>query len=265
MLTQAINGTFSEKEYDETELSRLESKWKQYFAASRLSMEKVQQERRNIQETVSDISHQMKTPLANILLYTELLREQAANEQEKYLAEQIAVYSRKMEFLTEALVKMSRLESGMFVLKPERQEVYPMLLAACEALRQKAESREMTVTLPGDRGEKACYDRKWTQEAVCNLLDNAIKYSPRGSRIRIDLTGYERFVCISVRDEGIGIGEEDRAKIFTRFYRGRQVQQEEGVGIGLYLAREIVRRESGYMKAESKEGEGSTFKIYLPA
>ena len=89
MLTKAINGTFTEETYDETELSRLESKWKQYFTMSGMSMERTKAERENIQSMISDISHQMKTPLANIMLYSELLQEQTEGEQEKYLAEQV--------------------------------------------------------------------------------------------------------------------------------------------------------------------------------
>ena len=113
-LTKAINGTFTEETYDETELSRLESKWKQYFTMSSMSMERTKAERENIQSMISDISHQMKTPLANIMLYSELLQEQTEGEQEKYLAEQIETYAKKLEFLTTALVKMSRLESDVF-------------------------------------------------------------------------------------------------------------------------------------------------------
>lgn len=123
MLTKAINGTFTEETYDETELSRLESKWKQYFTMSSMSMERTKAERENIQSMISDISHQMKTPLANIMLYSELLQEQTEGEQEKYLAEQIETYAKKLEFLTTALVKMSRLESDVFKICPSVQRV----------------------------------------------------------------------------------------------------------------------------------------------
>ena len=134
MLTKAINGTFTEETYDETELSRLESKWKQYFTMSGMSMERTKAERENIQSMISDISHQMKTPLANIMLYSELLQEQTEGEQEKYLAEQIETYAKKLEFLTTALVKMSRLESDVFKICPSVQRVGSLVRQATEEI-----------------------------------------------------------------------------------------------------------------------------------
>ena len=255
MLTKAINGTFTEESYDETELSRLESKWKQYFTMSSMSMERTKAERENIQSMISDISHQMKTPLANIMLYSELLQEQTEGEQEKYLAEQIETYAKKLEFLTMALVKMSRLES--------EQRVGSLLRQATEEILPRARQKEIQIEICGDIEGKANFDQKWTQEALYNILDNAVKYSPKGSRIEVEGISYEMYFCIAVKDQGIGIREEERAQIFSRFYRSDLVQQEEGIGIGLYLAREIVQREGGYIKVESKEGNGSIFKIFL--
>lgn len=141
MLTKAINGTFTEETYDETELSRLESKWKQYFTMSSMSMERTKAERENIQSMISDISHQMKTPLANIMLYSELLQEQTEGEQEKYLAEQIETYAKKLEFLTTALVKMSRLESDVFKICPSVQRVGSLVRQATggDSAKGKAE------------------------------------------------------------------------------------------------------------------------------
>ena len=263
MLTKAINGTFTEESYDETELSRLESKWKQYFTMSSMSMERTKAERENIQSMISDISHQMKTPLANIMLYSELLQEQTEGEQEKYLAEQIETYAKKLEFLTMALVKMSRLESDVFKICPSVQRVGSLLRQATEEILPRARQKEIQIEICGDIEGKANFDQKWTQEALYNILDNAVKYSPKGSRIEVEGISYEMYFCIAVKDQGIGIREEERAQIFSRFYRSDLVQQEEGIGIGLYLAGEIVQREGGYIKVESKEGNGSIFKIFL--
>ena len=263
MLTKAINGTFTEEAYNETELSRLESKWKQYFTMSGMSMERTKAERENIKSMISDISHQMKTPLANIMLYSELLQEQTEGEQEKYLAEQIETYAKKLEFLTTALVKMSRLESDVFELCPSVQQIESLVTAAAAEIMPKAKKKQIQVEIRGEMEERANFDQKWTQEALYNILDNAVKYSPEGSKIEVEGTAYEMYFCIAVKDQGIGIREEERAQIFTRFYRSDMVQQEEGIGIGLYLAREIVQREGGYIKVESKEGKGSIFKIFL--
>lgn len=264
MLEQAINGEFEEERYDETELSRLEAKWKQYLTTSKMSMEQLNKNREGMQALVSDISHQTRTPLSNILLYSQLLCEQTENQEEKRLAEQIVRQAEKLEFLIQALVKMSRLESNVLVLKPQRQPVEPLLLEAIEEIVPKAEKKKIHVKLQGNPSHmQAVYDKKWTAEALGNILDNAVKYSPLESTVEVTVEQYEFYVCISVRDEGIGISEEERAQIFSRFYRSAEVQQEDGIGIGLYLAREIVQKEKGYMKVLSKKGKGSTFKMYL--
>ena len=264
MLEQAINGEFEEERYDETELSRLEAKWKQYLTTSKMSMEQLNKNREGMQALVSDISHQTRTPLSNILLYSQLLCEQTDNQEEKHLAEQIVRQAEKLEFLIQALVKMSRLESNVLVLKPQRQPVEPLLLEAMEEILPKAEKKKIHVKLQGNPSHmQAVYDKKWTAEALGNILDNAVKYSPLESTVEVTVEKFEFYVCISVRDEGIGISEEERAQIFSRFYRSAEVQQEDGIGIGLYLAREIVQKEKGYMKVLSKKGKGSTFKMYL--
>lgn len=265
MLEQAINGEFEEERYDETELSRLEAKWKRYLTASKMSMEQLNKNREGMQALVSDISHQTRTPLSNILLYSQLLCEQTESPEEKHLAEQIVRQAEKLEFLIQALVKMSRLESNVLVLKPQRQPVEPLLLEAMEEILPKAEKKKIHVKLQGNfsNNMKAVYDKKWTAEALGNILDNAVKYSPLESTVEVNVERFEFYVCISVRDEGIGISEEERAQIFSRFYRSAEVQQEDGIGIGLYLAREIVQKEKGYMKVLSKKGKGSTFKMYL--
>lgn len=264
MLEQAINGEFEEERYDETELSRLEAKWKRYLTASKMSMEQLNKNREGMQALVSDISHQTRTPLSNILLYSQLLCEQTDNQEEKHLAEQIVRQAEKLEFLIQALVKMSRLESNVLVLKPQRQPIEPLLLEAMEEILPKAEKKKIHVKLQGNPSHmQAVYDKKWTAEALGNILDNAVKYSPLESTVEVTVEKFEFYVCISVRDEGIGISEEERAQIFSRFYRSAEVQQEDGIGIGLYLAREIVQKEKGYMKVLSKKGKGSTFKMYL--
>lgn len=267
MLEQAINGEFEEERYDETELSRLEAKWKQYLTTSKMSMEQLNKNREGMQALVSDISHQTKTPLSNILLYSQLLCEQTDNQEERHLAEQIVRQAEKLEFLIQALVKMSRLESNILVLKPQRQPIEPLLLEAVEEILPKAEKKKIHIKLQGNPSHniEAVYDKKWTAEALGNILDNAVKYSPSESTVEVTVETFEFYVCISVKDEGIGISEEEKAQIFSRFYRSTEVQQEDGIGIGLYLAREILQKEKGYMKVLSKKGKGSTFKIYLKA
>lgn len=264
MLSSAIDGTFEEKRYDETELSRLENRWKQYFASSKQSLEKTRAERENIKSLVSDISHQTKTPLSNILLYAELLEEKAKDNEEKALAEQIYVQAEKLEFLIQSLVKMSRLESGILEVVPDRQDLIPLVEDSVNLYQAKAAEKNITLAFQAGEGISASYDRKWTLEALNNVVDNAVKYSPEGSLVEIRIRRFEFYACIEVADEGPGIPEEERAGIFGRFCRGKQVQQEEGVGLGLYLTREILERENGYIKVSARQEGGSCFSLYLP-
>lgn len=110
----------------------------------------------------------------------------------------------------------------------------------------------------------AVFDRKWTQEAAGNILDNAIKYSPPGSQVKIRTFSYEIFACIEIKDDGPGIAEEEIPLIFSRFYRGKNVAEQDGIGVGLFLARQIIEGEGGYIHVASKPGLGSCFQVFLP-
>ena len=263
MLEDGINGTFEESDYDETQLSKLESKWLRYLTTSKLSYQKTEQERQKLKELVSDISHQTKTPISNILLYTQLLQEQELDAQSRQLVSEIRQQSEKLEFLIQSLVKTSRLETGTFQLAPMEHDIDGVIRSAIEQITPKADSKhiQMRYTLGSC---KAVFDSKWTQEAIFNILDNAVKYSPENSRITVTVKAFEMFACIAVSDSGIGISEEELPRIFGRFYRGQNVREQSGVGIGLYLSRQIIEGQGGYITAESESGKGSVFQIFLP-
>lgn len=271
MLDEAIAGTFQESDYDESQLSKMESKWRHFLGTSVLLRKNMEKEKESVKALVSDISHQTKTPMANIKLYVDLLQESLEIEKEagsqeqnlKILAE-ISHQTEKLEFLIQSLTKMSRLESNIVTVKPKKQKIVDLLDEATKDVQLKAQEKRIEFINTYKESGMACYDMKWTKEALANVLDNAIKYSNVGSRVIISVVEYELYVSISVKDFGIGIKEEDITKIFARFYRAQEVQQEEGVGIGLYLAREILKKEYGYMKVKAKPGEGSEFTLYLP-
>lgn len=263
MLEDGIRGTFSESDYDETKLSQLESKWLRYLTASKLSYQKTEQEREKLKELVSDISHQTKTPLSNILLYTQLLQEQSLDAQSQSLADEIRTQAEKLEFLIQSLVKTSRLETGTFQLSPCESDIDGMIRSAIEQVAPKADSKQIQIDYTHER-YTASFDSKWTQEALFNILDNAVKYSPECTRITVSVKAFEMFVCISVADQGIGISEEELPRIFGRFYRGQNVREQNGVGIGLYLSRRIIEEQGGYITAEPAPGQGSVFKVFLP-
>ena len=137
-----------------------------------------------------------------------------------------------------------------------------MLNEILHQFKEKASAKNLKLEL-SDSSASAAIDEKWTHEALANIVDNAIKYTEKGS-IKISVIPYEMFVRVDISDTGIGISEEEHAKIFKRFYRGSDVKQKEGVGIGLHLAREIISGEGGYIKLSSTPGEGSTFSVFLP-
>lgn len=263
MLTAAMNGTFAEETFDETCLSALESRLARYLEASALSERNVRQQKDQISALISDISHQTKTPVANLRLYAQLLSEQPLTPQGKDCAAAISVQAEKLQSLIEALVKTSRLETGILALHPQPGEITPVVERAAAQYASRAAERDIALAV-GQRAGSAVFDAKWTEEAVCNLLDNAIKYTPSGGMVTVEVKNYELFSAVRVADTGPGIPEGEQAKIFGRFYRAPGAWQAEGVGIGLYLTRQIAEKQGGYVKVESAPGKGSTFSLFLP-
>lgn len=178
MLTDAMRGDFTEDSFDETLLSALESKLAHYLAASTVSARNVSTEKEKLKTLIGDISHQTKTPIANILLYAQLLREQPGNT---VCLDALDAQTRKLQSLIEALVKTSRLESGVIALRPEPGALQDVLSSAVSQLEPKAGEKNISITLVPTDAE-AVFDAKWTEEAIFNLLDNAVKYTPAGGR-----------------------------------------------------------------------------------
>lgn len=261
MLDAAINGTFTEETIDETMYSAVENKLGRYLGDSELSARNVAQEKEKIKTLIADISHQTKTPVSNLLLYSDLLKEQELSDEAEEYVEKVHEQADKLHFLISSLVKMSRLETGIVSLVPAWENVEEVVEFVCRQLEPKAADKGLKLIV--QKGKAAAYfDKKWTTEALLNIVDNAIKYTSEGS-VTLRIKEYEMFVCIEIEDTGIGIPEEEQAKIFGRFYRSNTVKDEEGVGLGLYLARQIISGEGGYIKVKSKPGEGSVFGVYL--
>ena len=263
MLDAAIRDEFRESAFDESLRSSVETKLSNFLSASAVSARKVRMERENIKALISDISHQTKTPLANIVLYTQLLEQQELSESGRECAAVLEVQVEKLRRLIDFLVKLSRLESGMLTFHPQAGPLAPMLEGAAAQLRPKAEEKGVSLVYEPTDAD-AVYDSKWTEEAVCNLLDNAVKYTPAGGQVTVWATAYELFSRIDVTDTGPGIPEEEHAEIFGRFYRGPAHAAQEGVGIGLYLVRQIASGQGGYVRVFSRPGQGAKFSLFLP-
>lgn len=263
MVESAIEGDFLEEEYTESRLSRLETKMYRYLCSGKAARQKASSERDAIRTLVSDISHQTKTPIANLLLYAQLLGEnEGLDGSARRIAEQMERQAEKLSFLIQSLIKTSRLENGIVAVEPVMGSVRELIGSlSCPA---EAEEKKIAFGVEGEIPDiQAYFDPKWTLEALTNIVDNGIKYTQPGGAVNVRVTEYEMFVRVDIADTGIGISEEESAKIFTRFYRSPAVREEKGVGIGLYLAREILSREGGYIKVSSEPGKGSVFSVFL--
>lgn len=265
MINTAIDGSFTEHTFDESRLSALENNFAKYISASEISYRNIEAEKNNIKELISDISHQTKTPVSNILLYTELLEEQNLSEESRQYLSSLKMQAEKLNFLIASLVKLSRLETGILTLLPKKTLVFPMLEKLALQYAPLAEEKGLTFSIKNNKEENlsAVFDEKWTSEALGNLIDNAIKYTEKGT-VTLSVRSYEMFLCIQISDTGIGIPEQEHSKIFSRFYRSETVHEKPGVGIGLFLTREIITLENGYIKVSSKPGKGSVFSVYMP-
>lgn len=235
MIDNALNGNPVEQGFDESRLSALETKLSDFLSMNRATKNQLAEEKTKINQLISDISHQTKTPLANILLYTQLLEANNSGSDNKDLLKSLLEQAEKLNFLISSLVKTSRLETGIIAVIPKKDKVSRLIDEVMSQAAPKA--NEKGISLTADTCNfMAVFDLKWTAEALYNIVDNAIKYNRNGGRIQISTAAYQLFCRIDITDTGIGIREDEIAKIFLRFYRSQEVSHMEGVGIGLYLA-----------------------------
>lgn len=221
-------------------------------------------EKENLKELVSDISHQTKTPLANIKLYLEKIMDGTDFAEDSDTLDKMCKQVDKLDFLLQSMVKMSRLETGTIKIQKKKTAVSDTLATAIGAVIPKADKKNIQIHVDYEETYRLNHDTKWTGEAIFNILDNAIKYTDDGGFVFVSVTQGEIFTKISIKDTGKGISLERQGTIFKRFYREPEVHDNEGVGIGLYLAREIISMQNGYIEVQSEIGKGSIFNIYLP-
>lgn len=257
LFDKQMNG-YNFSEYDE---STLENKFYQFMQSNNAITKKIKKEKEQIHSLVTDIAHQIKTPLSNIILYSDLLQEEYEDER----LENISLEGEKLKFLFDTMIKMSRCESGLISenLKIKENGIKELLLNAVSSIYIDAEEKNMTIEIECDTNVKAFFNMKWTTEAIINILDNAVKYSAVGSNISITVKEYNMYVEIDITDYGIGIDESEQQNIWKRFYRSDSVKEFQGVGVGLYLTANIISSQKGYLKVKSALGEGSTFCIFL--
>ena len=230
----------------------------------RLQNERERAEHENIKGLVSDLSHQLKTPISNLKMYTEFLKNPhiTIEERQQYL-HILDLLVERLIFLSESMIKVSRLESGLITLHCERQSINETILQAVKDIYASAKKADVMITYKEEISCDILHDRRWTAEACFNLLDNAVKYGKPGNEIVLAVRELGLTIEISVTDQNEPISGEERTRIFERFYRGQNAIEKEGVGIGLYLAREIIEKQGGCLSV-CPTGQGNLFSIVLP-
>lgn len=226
-------------------------------------IDRAQEEKEQVKSLISNMSHQLKTPLGNVMMYRELLETQQDVCQQRLFLKKMKQQLDKTDWILQSLFKMTRLEQGAIQFEAQAASIKNTLLDAVNSVYERAEKKKIQISAVPFEDIRLLHNPKWTAEVLCNILENAVKYSKENSRIQIQVIPMELYTEIQISDEGIGIHKEELTQIFKRFYRSREVENMEGSGIGLYLARLILEKEKGYMTVTSEYGKGSSFHVFL--
>lgn len=245
--------------------SKIQAKLNQLYNITTAAIAASSEQKQEVQKIVSDISHQLKTPIANIKMYADTVANpQVPDSKRQFFMEGLKNQVDKLDFLIQVLTKISRLENGQIVLKQEEASFYSTLAQAMSGIIISAKKKAISVAVHCDESLVLYHDSKWTAEALFNILENAVKYTNKGGKINVMAEQWEMYTKIDITDTGIGIAEKHINDIFKRFYREDKVHSIEGIGVGLYLTREIITMQQGYIRVKTQEGQGSVFSVFLP-
>ena len=247
-IDKALDGNLEITEFDEKELSKIKSKLIKFLYASQVKEAKINTEKSKTKDLIADISHQTKTPITNLSLYISLLEDDPKDE---YL-EIIKYELNKLEFLIQNLVKSSRLESDIIGLQKHQANLKDIVEDVLREFKVKLDEKCISINLK-DEDLIFNLDERWLKEAIHNLVDNAIKYSPKGSTINISVYKSYLNYNIDIENECEDISEETLPKIFERFYRGKNSVSKDGLGLGLFIAREIIEKHGANIRASLDE------------
>lgn len=248
----------------EGEYSALVSKMKQIQEVLESHARSAETEKEQVKSLVSNMSHQLKTPLANLSLYAEILeKNELLQERKNEFFSKMQRQIEKLSWMVESLSKMVKLEQKLDDFEVKNTKIRQTILDAVDTVYEKLEKKDIQLDMESFEERFLYHNRKWTVEVFVNLLENAIKYTEKGGFISIRVKSYELYTEIQVSDNGRGIRQEELTDIFKRFYRSPEVENMEGSGIGLYLCNLILEKEKGYITAISEYGKGSCFSVFL--
>ncbi|MGX6978391.1 sensor histidine kinase [Vagococcus elongatus] len=263
-LDEALKGNLVEVSYDEHYISQIGEKINRFLSMTSFQQEKNQEEKDGVKELVSNISHQTKTPLANLTIYSQLLLEQPLPKEAEMFANEIQTHTNKMSFLVERLMKTSYMENNLINIHKEKISVKQLLEESLSSVALQGQSKNLSFVGQTAITNEIFCDRRWTLEALNNVLDNAVKYSPSHGTVSFSCEQQEFFTKITIRDEGEGIPEGEQAQIFKRFFRGKGSLGKEGLGIGLFLVRKIMEEQNGFVKVSTPSTGGAEFSLFFP-
>lgn len=250
----------------ELELFDLQDKLTQAREENQALRGRMEEEEAKTKALVTDVSHQLKTPLSSLKMCYEIADTSSftLQEQRAFLAQGLCEVN-KLENLIHSLVQASRLEAGMIQIHQEPTSLKKILKGAVNSVYMKAYDRGISISLDDFEDKNLSLDARWTQEALVNVLDNAVKYSEKDTAIEIRVRPMISHYLLEIEDEGVGIAPQEANRIFQRFYRGSssKAMKAEGAGVGLYLARRILEAQGGTICV--KKGKvGSLFQITVP-
>lgn len=247
-------------------LSTLRSQFHQMANRLKMNVDQLHKEKESMKSVVTDMSHQLKTPVASMKLSTSLLCENdLSNEERDEFLQKCNEDIDKLEWLISSLIKMSRLEVGIIEIKKEKCSIKETIIKAANGVYMKALDKNIEINMENLHNDTIEHDIKWTKEALTNILENAVKYTPNGGSIKIKTSPLAALFKIDIEDNGIGIPEKEINIIFKKFYRGysKEVTEADGLGVGLYLTRRIIEEQGGSIIVHSVQGNGSRFSVFL--
>ncbi len=221
-----------------------------------------QKEKEFLKSTISDISHQLKTPLAALTMYQEIIAGEPDNPDTiRVFSEKMGISLKRIKQLIEAMLKITRLDAGGIVFEQQKNPVYEVVSHGINELKLRAKQENKEIVLKGDRNQTVSCDLEWTGEAIGNIVKNALDHTDSGGVVHIVWTLSPAMFRIQIKDNGSGISPEDIHHIFKRFYRGKKSLDTQGIGLGLPLAKAIVEGQKGVISVKSELGAGTTFTI----
>lgn len=232
--------------------------------ALRAQSEKEQHMKVFLRDTISDISHQLKTPLAALHMYTEIIAQEPDHvETVERFSEKCMQSMERIEQLVQSLLKVSRIDAGSILFQKEKLPVSVLVADAMEDLSVRAQKEGKKIVVRGEPETEIFCDRQWTREAVANLIKNALDHTEEGGVITVSWEHSPAMFRLTVADNGCGIAKEDIHHVFKRFYRSKQEGARQGIGLGLSLAKGIVEGQGGTLTVESTWGQGAAFSIFF--